>query len=145
MRYIYSPIQGGPERIVVVYLQHHANVFLMEHTQFEHYRAGRLFRCRGGWMRYSPVLIPIPRPGAWCVVVDLADQDDVNIIASTEVMDTDDAHDVDWRVLMRPTNPHKGFRRKHRLYVSRAIFHLSAANEADIGFPPDRRATPTEE
>ncbi len=48
-----------------------ANVLLLDSNNLNNYRAGRQFRYFGGYVKSSPVRIPIPSSGNWHVVIDL--------------------------------------------------------------------------
>lgn len=61
----------GPEDLIVVTLDHAANVQLLDDIAFAAYRSGRSYHYRGGYFRQSPVHLRPPHHGHWHVVVDL--------------------------------------------------------------------------
>ncbi|MEW5980100.1 MAG: DUF1883 domain-containing protein [Acidobacteriota bacterium] len=48
-----------------------ANVFLVDSSNFQSYRAGRRYTFYGGHAKQSPVRLQVPRSGHWYVVIDL--------------------------------------------------------------------------
>ena len=48
-----------------------ANVRLMDQSNFNSYKAGRLHRYHGGLAKSSPVRLQVPRSGTWHVIVDM--------------------------------------------------------------------------
>lgn len=137
MSFIYSRMTAGPDRAVIVFLQHQANVFLMEAEEFENYRFGGLFRCRGGWTRRTPIRITLPSRSTWCIVVDLAGQD-LEISAYVEVVSLREANTMSWEKAVRDVPLHEGFRPTSVDYVSRAIWIVDPFDE------PEEPGAPTE-
>lgn len=56
---------------VEVTLDQHANVRLLDDTNYSLYRAGKTHRYYGGFAKKSPVHLTAPHSGHWHVVVDL--------------------------------------------------------------------------
>jgi hypothetical protein len=48
-----------------------ANVFLVDYSNFQSYKARRRFTCHGGHATHSPIRLIIPRSGHWYLVIDL--------------------------------------------------------------------------
>ena len=71
MNFLHTEFAGGPERVVVVTLDHQANVMLLDDTAFASYRNGDRFNYYGGWATKSPVQLRPPSSGHWHVIVDL--------------------------------------------------------------------------
>ena len=61
----------GPSDVVIVVLDHAANVQLLDEINFSAYRSGRSFRYQGGHYRTSPVVFRPPHRGHWHVAIDL--------------------------------------------------------------------------
>lgn len=61
----------GPDKVIVVAIDHAANVQLMDDINFNAYQSGRSFRYAGGNYRASPVILRPPHHGHWHIVVDL--------------------------------------------------------------------------
>lgn len=61
----------GPDSVIVVSIDHAANVQLMDDLNFNAYRSGRAFRYAGGHYRSSPVILRPPHHGHWHIAVDL--------------------------------------------------------------------------
>lgn len=141
MSFIYSRMTAGPERAIIVFLQHQANVFLMEEAEFENYRFGSLFRCRGGWCRRAPVRLAIPSQAKWCVVVDLAGQD-LDISAYVEVVTLREANAMDWSAVARDVPLPEGFRLAAHGYVSRAIWIIDPVDEPEPIIEAEAEAAP---
>jgi hypothetical protein len=72
VNFLHSEFQGGPENVVVVTLDHQANVMLLDDLAFSSYRSGDRFAYCGGWVTKSPAQLRPPSSGHWHVVVDLA-------------------------------------------------------------------------
>jgi hypothetical protein len=62
-------LNGG--EVVVVSLDHAANVRLMDASNFQSYRQGGRHRYFGGEARQSPVRLRVPQSGPWHVTIDL--------------------------------------------------------------------------
>lgn len=71
MNFLHSDFRGGPADVVVVTLDHQANVMLLDDSAFSAYRSGGRFRYYGGWVTASPVQLRPPSSGHWHIVVDL--------------------------------------------------------------------------
>jgi len=71
MDFIHSEFHGGPVNIVIVTIDHQANVMLLDDEAFSSYRSGRNFTYYGGWATRSPVQLQPPSNRRWHVVVDL--------------------------------------------------------------------------
>lgn len=71
MNFIHTDFDGGPNDVVLVTLNHQANVMLLDDTAFSLYRSGGRFTYYGGWATNSPVQLRPPSSGHWHVVVDL--------------------------------------------------------------------------
>ncbi len=71
MNFLHTDFDGGPENVVVVTLDHQANVMLLDDSAFSSYRAGERFTYHGGWVTKSPVQVRPPSSGHWHVIVDL--------------------------------------------------------------------------
>jgi hypothetical protein len=71
MNFLHTDFQGGASEIVLVTLDHQANVMLLDDSAFSSYRSGGRFTYYGGWATASPVQIRPPRFDHWHVVVDL--------------------------------------------------------------------------
>jgi len=71
MNFLHTEFQGGSDHVVIVTLDHQANVMLLDDTGFSAYRSARRFHYYGGWSSESLVRLRPPRHGRWHVVVDL--------------------------------------------------------------------------
>lgn len=71
MSFLHTDFNGGPNTVVVVTLDHQANVMLLDDVAFSSYRAGGRFTYHGGWATKSPVQLRPSTNGHWHVVVDL--------------------------------------------------------------------------
>lgn len=71
MNFLHSEFDGGPNDVVVVTLDHQANVLLLDDLAFSSYQSGGRFSYYGGWAAASPVRLRPPSYGRWHVVVDL--------------------------------------------------------------------------
>jgi len=72
MNFLDYPVSTQPGDVIQVFLTGNAaNVFVMDESNFQSYRAGRPYRYYGGYFTRSPALITVPAPGNWHVVVDL--------------------------------------------------------------------------
>lgn len=57
---------------VVVDCSHQCNIYLIDDSNFQNYRAGRSFRRYGGFYKMFPARLAVPSDGYWNVVLDLA-------------------------------------------------------------------------
>ncbi|MBI2116259.1 MAG: DUF1883 domain-containing protein [candidate division NC10 bacterium] len=71
MDFLHTEFDGGPNDVVIVALDHQANVMLLDDLAFSAYRTGEGFSYHGGWATASPVQLRPPFCGHWHVVVDL--------------------------------------------------------------------------
>ena len=71
MNFLHTEFSGGPGNVVVVTLDHQANVMLLDDSAFVSYRTGGRFTYHGGWATKSPVQLRPPSLGNWHVIVDL--------------------------------------------------------------------------
>lgn len=71
MNFLHTDFDGGPSDVVLVTVDHQANVMLLDDTAFVSYRSGNRFTYHGGWATKSPVRLRPPSSGHWHVVVDL--------------------------------------------------------------------------
>ena len=71
MRFLHTEFHGGPSDVVLVTLDHQANVMLLDDLALASYKAGGRFAYIGGWAAASPVRLRPPSSGHWNVVVDL--------------------------------------------------------------------------
>jgi hypothetical protein len=71
MDFLHSEFDGGPDDVIIVTLDHQANVLLLDDLAFSAYRTGGRFSYHGGWATASPVHLCPPSYGHWHVVVDL--------------------------------------------------------------------------
>ncbi|MCS3496583.1 hypothetical protein M2189_004458 [Bradyrhizobium japonicum] len=62
-------LSGG--EVVVVDLDHAANVRLMDSSNFSSYQRGGNARFYGGEARQTPVRLKVPQAGHWHVTIDL--------------------------------------------------------------------------
>lgn len=58
------------DRIKVNISGNSVNLRLMDYSNFLNYKNGRQYRCIGGMATKSPVILGIPRPGHWFLVID---------------------------------------------------------------------------
>jgi hypothetical protein len=63
--------RSGGEIVQVTLSGNAANVFLVDSSNFNSYKAGRRYQYYGGHASRSPVKIQVPRSGHWYVVIDL--------------------------------------------------------------------------
>ena len=56
---------------VQVWLDHPANVILLDSLNYSRYRAGLLFNYAGGYVQQSQVVLPVLYSGKWHLVIDL--------------------------------------------------------------------------
>lgn len=54
---------------VEVQLQHAADVYLVDSTNFQHYKSGRNFKYFGGHYKRTPVNITVNGVGRWYLIV----------------------------------------------------------------------------
>ena len=71
MNFLHTDFQGGPNDVVLVTLDHQANVMLLDDLAFSAYQSGGRFSYHGGWATASLVRLRPPSVGRWHVVVDL--------------------------------------------------------------------------
>jgi len=71
MNFLHWDGWAGPDDLIVVSLDHAANVQLLDDIAYSAYRSGRSHHYRGGHYRKSPVRMQPPHHGHWHVVVDL--------------------------------------------------------------------------
>ena len=71
MIHLHQELDAGPEDVVEVTLDGHANVLLLNPDNYDRYRQGEHYRYHGGLARTSPVRLVPPREGHWHIVVDL--------------------------------------------------------------------------
>lgn len=71
MDYLHYDFAAGAGDVIEVTLDHAANVQLLDQANYDHYRNGRPFRYRGGYVKESPYLVKVPNAGQWHVVIDL--------------------------------------------------------------------------
>lgn len=71
MNFLHSEFDGGPNDVVIVTLDHQANVMLLDDLAFSSYQSGERFTYYGGWASASPVHLRPPSSGHWHIVVDL--------------------------------------------------------------------------
>lgn len=71
MDYLHREFDLQTDDVVEVTLDSRANVVLLDDPNFAQYRAGAVYRYRGGYAETSPVRLAPPRPGKWHLVVDL--------------------------------------------------------------------------
>ncbi len=71
MNFLHSEFDGGLGDIVIVTLDHQANVMLLDDLAFSAYQSGARFSYYGGWATASPVRLCPPSTGHWHIVVDL--------------------------------------------------------------------------
>lgn len=71
MKYLHKELEVGPQEVVEVSLDGHANVMLMDAPNFDRYRKGETYRYYGGLAKRSPAQLHAPHLGRWNVVVDL--------------------------------------------------------------------------
>ncbi len=57
--------------VVVVTLDHQANVMLLDDLNYSNYKSGRSFHYHGGHAKVSPIRITAPSTGHWNVIIDL--------------------------------------------------------------------------
>ena len=61
----------GPEDIIEVTLDHHANIRLMDDANYHRYHKGDEYDFKGGIPIISPAHISPPQRGHWHLIVDL--------------------------------------------------------------------------
>lgn len=71
MSFLHKQLSLHSGQVIEVTIDKAANVMLMDNSQFQHYRSGRQFRYRGGYMTQSPCRIAVPHSGTWHIVIDL--------------------------------------------------------------------------
>lgn len=54
---------------VEVHLEHAADVFLVDSTNYQHYKSGRKFKYFGGHYTKTPVTISVNGVGRWYLIV----------------------------------------------------------------------------
>jgi hypothetical protein len=74
MEFLQFPFRAAGGDAVRVDLDRHANVRLMDASNFGAFRRGVEHRAYGGRALRSPCVLPIPHSGNWVVVVDLGGQ-----------------------------------------------------------------------
>lgn len=63
--------QSGGEIVEITLSGNAANVFLVDSSNFNSFKAGRKYKCYGGLAKRSPIRLQIPGPGHWYVVINL--------------------------------------------------------------------------
>jgi hypothetical protein len=71
MKYLHQEFDCAGGETVRVDLDCQANVRLLDQSSYQQYRRGGRHRFQGGLAKTTPVLLPVPGPGRWHVVVDL--------------------------------------------------------------------------
>ena len=71
MQYLHKEFDCAGGETVRVDLNKQANVRLLDNNNYQRYRAGGNHDYRGGLAKSTPVLLSVPVPGRWHVVVDL--------------------------------------------------------------------------
>lgn len=71
MNHLHYEVTLADGDVVIVDLDHQANVLLMDWSNYDAYRAGKSYRYYGGHAKTSPVRLAAPHSGRWHVVVDL--------------------------------------------------------------------------
>ena len=71
MSFLHTEFDGDSKNVVIVTIDHQANVMLLDEHAFRAYQSGGQFTYHGGWASKSPVRLSPPTPGRWHVVVDL--------------------------------------------------------------------------
>jgi Domain of unknown function (DUF1883) len=71
MTYLHQEFDAGPDDILEVTMNGHANVMLLDPGNYDHYRKGESYRYHGGLAKVSPVRLSPPSRGHWHAVVDL--------------------------------------------------------------------------
>jgi hypothetical protein len=71
MRFLQYEFNADAGDVIVVELDHAANVRLLDGPNFSRYRRGQSHRCVGGYAQRSPVRLPVPHSGHWYVTIDL--------------------------------------------------------------------------
>lgn len=71
MKFLKYELSASEGDVVVVELDHAANVQLLDVANFSRYRRGQSYRYVGGFYRQSPVRLSVPSDGHWYVVIDL--------------------------------------------------------------------------
>ena len=69
--FLHKQIDAGPEDTIEVYLDHPANVQLLDEANYELYRHRRPYSYHGGYAAESPFRVRPPSKGRWHLVVDL--------------------------------------------------------------------------
>lgn len=68
--YLHKAVYGGRGDAVAVDIDRPANVLVLDEHNYARYRQGISFRYMGGFARGTPVVVRLPVPGRWHVVVD---------------------------------------------------------------------------
>jgi len=71
MNFLHTDFDGDSQDLVMVTLDHQANVMLLDDHAFSAYRSGGSFEYTGGWATGSVIQLRPPSTGHWHVVVDL--------------------------------------------------------------------------
>jgi hypothetical protein len=71
MNYLHYEIDSPPDHAVQVTLDRQANVRLLDEENFQKYTSGQKHTYHGGLAEKSPVVLEIPHPGRWHLVIDL--------------------------------------------------------------------------
>jgi hypothetical protein len=71
MKYLHKEFSCAGGETVRVDLDGQANVSLLDESNYQQYRRGGRHRYYGGLAKKTPVLLTVPSPGRWHVVVDL--------------------------------------------------------------------------
>jgi hypothetical protein len=71
MNYLSYEFDAGPNDIIEVTLDKQANVILLDHANFQKFRAGSRYKYQGGLATHSPVRLKPRHQDHWYVVVHL--------------------------------------------------------------------------
>lgn len=71
MDFLNYEFDATPNDVIEVTLDRAANVQLLDPSNYEAYRNKRAYHYWGGHATRSPIILKIPHPGHWHVVIDL--------------------------------------------------------------------------
>jgi hypothetical protein len=71
MKHLHKEFNCAGGETVRVDLDGQENVSLLDESNYQQYRRGGRHRYHGGLAKATPVLLTVPGPGRWHVVVDL--------------------------------------------------------------------------
>jgi hypothetical protein len=70
MKFLQQPFEAKCRQILKIEFDKPAKVKLIEHSEFEKYKAGKTYNYRGGHFLKSPAEFEIPYDGVWHAIIE---------------------------------------------------------------------------